>query len=137
MDATVTVRGRSDLVLPAGFQGTDEFPLERRQLQLTPALGEPIDGTWAGVEIPVLLDAADVPDVATHLLFQGANGYQAPVELDRATEGIVAFERCDRVGMTPRFLAPELEIRQCVCQLTAVEWLAVEETIDLETLATW
>lgn len=137
MEATVTIRGRSDLVLPASFEGNDEFPFERREIQLTPTLGDPVDGTWSGIEIPLLLEAADVPDAATHLLFEGANGYQAPVELDRAVEGLVAFERCDKVGMTPRFLAPDLEIRQCVCQLVTVEWLAIEDTIDLETLASW
>jgi hypothetical protein len=136
MQATVTVRGRSDLVLPAGFRGNDEFPFEQRDLRITPSLGEPIDGTWEGVAVPALLDAADVPSVATHLLFEGANGYQAPVTIDRARDGLVAFERCDKVGMTPRFLAPDLEIRQCVCQLTTVEWLTIEDDIDPTTLRT-
>jgi DMSO/TMAO reductase YedYZ molybdopterin-dependent catalytic subunit len=137
MEATVTVRGRSDLVLPAGFRGNDQFPLTSRRLQLAPLAGEPVSGRWSGVPVPTLLDAAQVPEQATHLLLEGANGYQAPVPMSRATDGLLAFERCDEVGMTPRFLAPGLEIRQCVCQLTSIEWLAIGDSTDPTTLATW
>jgi len=137
MDATVTVRGRSDFVLPAGFQGNDQFSLTSRRLQLDPLMGEPVQGRWVGVPVSRLLDAADVPEQATHLLLEGANGYQAPVPMNQAIDGLVTFERRDEVGMTPRFLASGLDIRQCVCQLTSIEWLVIEERIDPTTLATW
>lgn len=137
MGTAVTIRGRRDLLLPDSFRGNDEFSWERREFELPCPEGDRVNGEWGGVPVDALLDAAGVPDRATHLLLLGEDGYQAPVPLAPALRGLVAFRRVDGEGDVPRFLAPEVDCRRSVCRLDHVSWLSIDEDRDPLEFATW
>lgn len=134
MTATVTVEGDEQLSVQSD-EAAERFSTERRTFAYHCSTEGPIEGEWIGVPIGELIEAAAIPERATHLLVEGEDGYRAPVPVLTAFEGLLALKRVDGPDDTPRFLASGADSAQAVRDVIRIGWLAVPPGEDPDEYA--
>lgn len=125
MIRSVEIRGENEFSLPVG-DIPEEFSLECRDFSFRCATSGLIEGRWRGVPMGELIEAAAVPPEATHLLVEGADGYREAIPVTTAINGLLALEREDEGGKTPRFLAPRGSSEETVANVALIDWATIE-----------
>lgn len=80
--------------------------------------GDWVEGSWTGVDVADLVDAAGTPDDTTHLVVESDDGYRGCVAIDACLDGLLALagevdpeasdrDTIDQAGF-PRLVAPGL-----------------------------
>lgn len=116
---TVGVDGQFEL----GPETVDAFERRTGRYDVVCSSGERETGEWRGVPVGRLLDRAEPPAGATHLLVTGTDGYRVCVPLTAALDALLALERIDAPddGSLPRFLGEAVDGTRSVKRVRRLE----------------
>lgn len=106
-----------------GPDTVDAFERRTARYDVVCSTGERETGEWRGVPVGSLLDRAEPPAGATHLVVTGADGYRVCVPLPAALDALLALERIDAPddGTLPRFLGEAVDGTRSVKRVRRLE----------------
>lgn len=125
-DPVVRVVGNSELTVPVSLPDDHGFATGSLDEEFRCESGDPIPGTWNGLDVGALLEAADTPPETTHLLVEGDDGFTACVPIGAAADGVLAFERNGPSNDAPRFAAPGISGTRTVKAVRRLEATVVD-----------
>ncbi len=136
---TLTIAGTTDEQQFTRTELLDRFPTHEESFRIVCSSSGATEGRWRCIRMRDVLLATTIPETATHLIVQGADGYQAPVEVAVAYGGALGLERLDQSspGDTPRLLSSKLPSERTVSSITHIDWLAADPDTHPEQYASW
>lgn len=116
---------------------TDTYEPEELTASFVCSSGEEFGGTWRGIPVRSVLDAAE-DDSITHLVFVSSDGFQVCLPVADAFDAIVATDRIDAPGSgLPRLIAPSISGTRTIKDVHLVQLkrlTADDEPEDFETM---
>lgn len=100
------------------------------------------ESEWRCIPLLDLLTAAGVPERATHIVAEAADGYRAPIEMHTAYHGVLGIKRVDADSAgadhgPPRILASDIASERAVQAVRTIDWIAAAPDEDVEAYASW
>ena len=132
-ETPVTIEGERVLEVAGTHTDRERFGWESERFTIHCHTGRLIEGRWTGTPMASLIDAAEVPGDATHVLVAATDDHVACVEIRRLLDGLLGFV-CEEVDPghddedfdddwedTPRLLAPDIDSFRAVRNVTSIE----------------
>lgn len=127
----VRIEGKRTRTVPATVPEAERVvgDLENRTAEFRCVSGRRISGTWRGVPLDVLLEAAGMAPSTTHVVVEAIDGHTVCVDVVVAMDTFLALEAVNPTetgDQTPRIVSPELDGPRSVKRVTRIEAVHLE-----------
>jgi len=139
---TVAVVGADTTRQFALSELAERFPTHRDTYRINCANSGLSESEWRCIPLVEVLTTADVPERATHIVAEAADGYRAPIEMRTVYRGTLGIERIDANPKEPghgppRILAPDIASERAVRAVRTIDWIAAAPDEDIDAYASW
>ncbi len=118
------------------------FPTHRNTYRINCASSGLSESEWRCIPLVKMLITAGMPERATHIIAEAADGYRAPIKMRTVYRGTLGIERIDADSDEPghgppRILAPDIASERAVRAVRTIDWIAAAPDENIEAYASW